>query len=129
MRCTVSSSRLVVPALVALVIVAASGVRTDPVAQEIAARAVASPIHGMTVSTPRGSSVWAGDDMVGTIAELADLGVNWIAIHPYARIERDGQVTWRGATTDAPTTPVAAANSAPTTTTARASPPRMGPNS
>ena len=51
-------------------------------------------IRGMTVSTPRGSEVWAGEDMVATIAELKALGVNWIAIHPYGRVRTDGTVGW-----------------------------------
>ena len=52
-------------------------------------------INGMTVSTPRGSAEWGKDAIVGTITELKQLGVNWISIHPYARIGRDGSVSWR----------------------------------
>ena len=63
-------------------------------------------IKGMTVSTPRGSAEWGSDQMVRTIADLETLGVNWIAIHPYARIEKDGTVRWRrrdgGAVSEAP---------------------------
>ncbi len=54
----------------------------------------ATKINGMTVSTPRGSSAWAGDEMVATIAELTGMGVNWIAIHPYGRVRTDGTVSW-----------------------------------
>ncbi len=54
----------------------------------------AAKINGMTVSTPRGSSAWASDDMVATIAELEGMGVNWIAIHPYGRVRTDGTVSW-----------------------------------
>lgn len=54
----------------------------------------ATPINGMTVSTPRGSSAWASDEMVATIAELKEMGVNWIAIHPYGRVRTDGTVSW-----------------------------------
>ena len=60
----------------------------------VAAGPQAQPINGMTVSTPRGSSAWASDDMVGTIGELKGLGVNWIAIHPYGRVSTDGTVSW-----------------------------------
>ena len=69
----------------------------------------AAKINGMTVSTPRGSSAWASDDMVSTIAELKALGVNWIAIHPYGRVSTDGTVRWswprrrRGRAGEAPT--------------------------
>jgi hypothetical protein len=52
-------------------------------------------INGMTVSTPRGSAEWGRDNMVPTITDLRSLGVNWIAIHPYAGIDRDGTVRWR----------------------------------
>lgn len=66
-----------------------------------AAAPVAAPlqeakINGMTVSTPRGSAEWGKDHMVPTITDLKGLGVNWIQIHPYARIERNGEVRWRG---------------------------------
>ena len=56
----------------------------------------ADKIHGMTLSTPRGSAEWGRPTIGPTLSELAGLGVNWIAIHPYARIERDGTVRWRG---------------------------------
>ncbi len=63
-------------------------------------------IKGMTVSTPRGSAEWGSDEMVHTIADLETLGANWIAIHPYARIEKDGTVRWtrrdEGAVSEAP---------------------------
>jgi len=36
------------------------------------------------------------------MTDLRELGVNWIAIHPYARIDRDGTVAWRGSFTEAP---------------------------
>ena len=52
-------------------------------------------INGMTVSTPGGSAEWGRDHIVTTITDLRMLGVNWIAIHPYASIDRDGNVRWR----------------------------------
>ena len=54
-------------------------------------------VRGMTVSCHGAGLSWGSDAMVGTIAELGRLGVNWIAIHPYAGIRRDGTVTWDGA--------------------------------
>jgi hypothetical protein len=51
-------------------------------------------IKGVTVSTPRGSSEWGSDEMVDTLGDLETLGANWVAIHPYARIEKDGTVRW-----------------------------------
>jgi hypothetical protein len=59
-------------------------------------------IRGMTLSTPRGSAEWGKDAVVPTISDLRGLGVNWIAIHPYARIEPNGEVRWRGSFTEAP---------------------------
>jgi len=80
--------------------VSAGGVTTangPPAGARVAAVSKAgaqADIRGMTVSTPRGNSAWANDDMVGTIAELEMIGVNWIAIHPYGRIGTDGTVSW-----------------------------------
>jgi hypothetical protein len=62
-------------------------------------------INGMTVSTPGGSAEWGRDHIVTTITDLRTLGVNWIAIHPYASIDRDGNVRWRrrdGSSDEAP---------------------------
>lgn len=61
-----------------------------------------SPIRGMTVSAPRGTDIWGSDEMVATIAELQAMGVNWIAIHPYARIGGDGTVSVRDGGGEAP---------------------------
>ena len=55
----------------------------------------AEAMQGMTVSTSRGGSDWGSDAIVPTVADLKGIGVNWIAIHPYARIDRTGEVTWR----------------------------------
>jgi hypothetical protein len=52
-------------------------------------------VRGMTVSTPTWGREWASDAMAETLDELRGLGVNWIAIHPYAAIHRDGRMTWR----------------------------------
>lgn len=55
----------------------------------------ADKIQGMTLSTPRGSSEWGRDHIVPAMTDLRGIGVNWIAIHPYARIAADGTVSWR----------------------------------
>jgi len=52
-------------------------------------------VRGMTVSCPRAGQIWGTDAMVKTMAELKQLGVNWIAIHPYAHIHGDGTVGGR----------------------------------
>jgi hypothetical protein len=49
-------------------------------------------IRGMTVSCQTWGWEWGSDEMVTTMRELKQLGVNWIAIHPYARIHADGTV-------------------------------------
>jgi sugar phosphate isomerase/epimerase len=46
----------------------------------------------MTISCPRAGQIWATDEMVDAMRELKALGVNWIAIHPYAGISPDGTV-------------------------------------
>ncbi len=52
-------------------------------------------VLGMTVSCQTWGWEWGSDAMVDTLRELAGLGVNWVAIHPYASIRNDGSVSWR----------------------------------
>lgn len=52
-------------------------------------------VRGITVSTHRVGLEWADDRIVPTLAELAGLGANWVAIHPYAGISEDGTVRER----------------------------------
>ena len=49
-------------------------------------------VRGMTVSASRSGQSWGSDAMVETMRRLRALGVNWIAIHPYGRIDGDGTV-------------------------------------
>jgi len=49
-------------------------------------------MRGVTVSTHRSGQEWGSDHMRPTMEELRDLGVEWIAIHPYAGIRADGSV-------------------------------------
>ena len=49
-------------------------------------------IRGMTISCQGWGGEWGTDEMVEAMRELKALGVNWIAIHPYARIRSDGRV-------------------------------------
>ena len=55
----------------------------------------AAVVQGMTVSCPTWGWEWGTDAMVATMAELKSLGVNWIAIHPYASVADDGTVRAR----------------------------------
>ena len=52
-------------------------------------------IKGMTVSAQTWGWEWATPEMAHTLDELKSLGVNSIAIHPYAQIENDGHVRFR----------------------------------
>ncbi|HEY2614380.1 MAG TPA: hypothetical protein VGI42_01615 [Chthoniobacterales bacterium] len=64
---------------------------------------------GVTVSCQTWGIEWQTPEMEKTLDELKSLGVNSIAIHPYAQIHEDGQITsWRrtGTTMDHITTPL-----------------------
>ena len=56
------------------------------------AQSAPDKIRGMTVSCPTDGSEWGTDAMVHTMAELKELGVTWISIHPYAHLRRDGRL-------------------------------------
>ncbi|MEM7263861.1 MAG: hypothetical protein AAF488_17875 [Planctomycetota bacterium] len=49
-------------------------------------------IEGMIVSCPRSGREWGRDGMVASMKELRELGVEWVGIHPYAGIRKDGSV-------------------------------------
>lgn len=60
-----------------------------------------SIVQGMIVSCYGWGAAWGTDDMVRTLGELKELGVNWVAIHPYAGIRADGSVVkWKQAYAD-----------------------------
>jgi hypothetical protein len=50
---------------------------------------------GMTVSAQTWGIEWETPAMMKTLDELKSLGVNSVAIHPYAQIQNDGHVTFR----------------------------------
>lgn len=52
----------------------------------------AHKVRGMTVSCPTDGVEWGTDAMVDSLRELKALGVEWVAIHPYAGIRADGGV-------------------------------------
>lgn len=64
--------------------------------------AIDTAIEGMTVSCPTWGWEWGTDAMVDTMKELKELGVEWITIHPYARISNDGGVGFKSFADDAP---------------------------
>lgn len=49
-------------------------------------------LRGMTVSCPGYGQIWGSQTMVETLEELEPLGVDWVAIHPYASVDTSGRV-------------------------------------
>lgn len=62
-----------------------------------------APVRGITISTHRGGQDWSSDQMPEALADIATIGANWVAIHPYGRIGGDGSVTTRYFGADAST--------------------------
>lgn len=54
-----------------------------------------APIRGMTVSCPMSGQIWGTSAMRAALVELRTLGVQSVAIHPYARIGTDGSIQYR----------------------------------
>ncbi len=77
-------------AIPSLLILCTSG--WQPAASPAEPATQTTAVQGMTISCRGAGRVWGTDAMVDTMAKLKDLGVNWIAIHPYAGIRPDGTV-------------------------------------
>lgn len=59
-------------------------------------RAAEAPyIRGMTVSCQTGGREWGTPGMGTSLDRLKKIGVNYVAIHPYAQIREDGAVKYR----------------------------------
>ncbi|MEM6454452.1 MAG: hypothetical protein AAF772_05100 [Acidobacteriota bacterium] len=54
-------------------------------------------LRGMTVSCPRDGRIWGTSAMVRTLETLKPLGVDWVTVHPYGWVRRDGSVRFRPA--------------------------------
>jgi len=52
-------------------------------------------VRGVTISCQTWGWEWGTQGFGAELADLGDLGANWVAIHPYARIGADGSVRWR----------------------------------
>ena len=52
-------------------------------------------VRGMTISCQSWGWEWGSDGFTVELDDLQKLGVNWVAIHPYASIRRDGTVVAR----------------------------------
>ena len=80
------------PPVAALVLVVVFGISSLRWPSQIRAL-----LKGMTVSCQTYGWEWATPEMAHTLDELKSLGVNSIAIHPYAQIQNDGHVRFRAA--------------------------------
>jgi len=79
--------------LLAAAQVAPSAKLSPPTAEtETEGLAPSSLIHGMTISTQTSGSEWGTDAFEVELDRLKALGVNWVAIHPYAGLRDDGTV-------------------------------------
>lgn len=54
-------------------------------------------LRGMTVSCPGYGRIWGSSAMDTALAELSELGVTWVSIHPYAGVRRDGSIQYQPA--------------------------------
>jgi hypothetical protein len=52
-------------------------------------------VHGMTISTSTSGSEWGTPGFAAELDRLQAMRVNWVAIHPYAGIGKDGLVRYR----------------------------------
>jgi glycosyl hydrolase family 113 len=79
-------------------------------------RAAAAKVRGIVLSTHTNGSDWAAPDIGATMADLRAVGATWVSIHPYARIDGDGNVGFRPIDPAAPpphlARPIAAAHEA-----------------
>lgn len=62
----------------------------------------ATEVRGMTISCQSWGGEWGSDGFPRELDDLAELGVNWVAIHPYVRIHADGHVSARAFDPEAP---------------------------
>jgi hypothetical protein len=78
----------------ALTLVAAQGSDVEP-GSKSTPLVSSQLIHGMTISTQTAGSEWGTDGFELELDRLAALGINWVAIHPYAGVRGDGTVRFR----------------------------------
>ena len=56
-------------------------------------------MRGMVVSCPRAGQIWGTPEMAESLDQLDSLGVQWVAVHPYAWVKEDGSVRFEPAAT------------------------------
>ncbi len=72
---------------------AAEPIRPDQDAEE--------PIQGIIISCQTFGREWGSDEMVEAMREVKALGANWVQIHPYGSVQRDGSIHFgRGMSAD-----------------------------
>ncbi len=81
------------PGLVPLLVYAVSAAGLE--AEVRGAGSDATLVRGMTISCHGWGREWGTDAFARELDDLRALGVNWVAIHPYAGIAGDGSLTWR----------------------------------
>ncbi|MGD8395986.1 MAG: hypothetical protein PVF43_10975 [Candidatus Eiseniibacteriota bacterium] len=59
------------------------------------ARSSGNTVRGVIISTHIDGTDWGSDAMVSTMRDIRAVGANWVATHPYARIDADGSVRFR----------------------------------
>ncbi len=55
----------------------------------------AEPVRGIVISCQTWGQEWGTDAMVEAMQEVKALGANWVQIHPYAAVTREGGLRWR----------------------------------
>ena len=68
---------------------------TIPAALLLATLGAGDFMKGMTVSCPGYGKIWGSPSMATATREIKSLGVDWIAIHPYGSVKRDGSVRFQ----------------------------------
>lgn len=87
------------PVAVALVLFWAVAAQASPTRGTLADEAPGSQsfLRGMTVSCPGYGRIWGSRSMADSLRELKGLGVEWVSIHPYAGVRRDGTIRFQPA--------------------------------
>ncbi|MEM8932430.1 MAG: hypothetical protein AAGE94_14710 [Acidobacteriota bacterium] len=86
--------------LAATCAIATSTISEEAIAESaVTASAPASerPLRGMTVSCPTWGPIWGSSKMAETLATLDTVGVEWVSIHPYAGVRRNGSIRFTSA--------------------------------
>ncbi len=64
------------------------------------------PIRGIVISCQTWGQEWGTDEMVEAMREVKALGTNWIQIHPYGAVTREGEIRMRGIPEDPDEAPI-----------------------